>query len=111
MVFGPTLAARAFATRAHAPRRPNASRRDGGKDVLGFSSFDLSPEKIHQTSAILYQPWALRRAAEVMHRAMFLSNTRNMLLRLILENGTIRTAIKSYSRNQSTRLLTSGFVT
>ena len=60
--------------------------------------------------SILYQPWAIRREAEVMHRATFTSNTQEMLLRPILENGTIRTAIKTCSRHQSVQLLTSGFV-
>ena len=109
--FCPTLAGRAFALHVGALLLSCSSRQGAKGVVLRILSFDLSPEKIHQTSAILHQPWALRRAAEVMHRAMFLSNTRKVLLRPILENGTIRTAIKSHFRNQSTRLLTSGFVT
>ena len=109
--FCPTLAGRAFALHVGALLLSCSSRQGASGVVLRILSFDLSPEKIHQTSAILYQPWALRRAAEVMHRATFLSNTREMLLRPILENGTIRTAIKNCSRNQSVWLITSGLVT
>ena len=60
---------------------------------------------------ILHQPLRGRRAAVVVHRGTFTSNARKMLLRPILENGTIRTAIKNCPRNQSVWLLTSGLVT
>ena len=38
---------------------------------------------------ILYQPLGPRRTAALVHRATFTSNTREMLLRPIPENGTI----------------------
>ena len=52
----------------------------------------------------------MRRAAVVVHRGMFTSNARKVLLRPILKNGTIRTAINNCTRNQSVWLFTSTFV-
>ena len=75
--------------------------------------FEIRPQSHSVTSDVTlpYHPWATRRAAVVMHGATFTSNARKMLLRPILKNGTIRTAIKNCIRNESVRLPTSGFVT
>ena len=70
------------------------------------SQSDLVPSDV----TILQQPLGRRRAAVVVHRGTFTSNARKVLLRPILENGTIQTAIKNCTRNQSVRLFTSGFV-
>ena len=63
------------------------------------------------TESDLCRKGAVQAAAVVVHRGTFSSNARKMLLKPILENGTIRTAITSFPRNQSVWLLTSGLVT
>ena len=50
---------------------------------------------------ILYQPLGTWAQWLVVHRATFTSNTREMLLRPIPENVTIRTAFEGYPRNDS----------
>ena len=71
--------------------------------MLGFLRIDPSLEICHQTSAILYQPWATRGAAVVAHRVVRMSDAREMLLRPVSENGTMRFPVENCLRNNSVR--------